>query len=631
MIEEANPELIGFFSSMVNAIIPKDRSAYNKQEAKKSVVALCYMIAGLRNKFVNQFKIEVGLYLAASGATWEAIDTLSSIGYSACAKTVTDFQKKIQTNHTAKIDSHFLEKGDCLHIYNVDDYHNIHEKRRPDTTSTSVAKHFATCVAKPVTECSTVPVVFNGISVHNPNNVEASRICWHLLNKYTGIFDISYSKRQLFWISEGYQNTNSFDRIELLTIHSYDDTIAERKHERSMGGLQLIGFKEQHLHSMQDYLNALKMILAVNKNSKCLEGHVAPIVADWPGQLFIRKALTHLHTSRSQIPKEIDSFIPMLGPLHLSLNKLMRNGWVKIKDVIMQKFGLACKDVEYQTTIDLLDNLIPATLDVYAILFRSGSFKEYVETVFRIWTFALRWKRKNYNKAPLVFLSDIFYWQDNHHPFADAIKNYLPCFNDYYVENTHSRIRANTSPNATVENIIKQAYVIADHDPIFKDVYCKTRRYPYSSSTLDYLSNKTMAEKKKKLKGYKLATLGKEVDLRHLPTAYSTSHLPQLGLCDQCGLQLNNNGEALACGHGYHPSCYGRRCIYYENFYKNGIFENVNSFLKRIEKGKNTLTQDDLDDENNEEEEEESSEEPVNEQADVSATLEAAINNINYW
>ncbi|RGB41193.1 hypothetical protein C1646_752455 [Rhizophagus diaphanus] len=51
MIEEANPELTGFFSSM----------------------------------------IEVGLYLAASGATWEAIDTLSSIGYSACAKTVTDF------------------------------------------------------------------------------------------------------------------------------------------------------------------------------------------------------------------------------------------------------------------------------------------------------------------------------------------------------------------------------------------------------------------------------------------------------------------------------------------------------------------------------------------------------------
>ena len=67
---------------------------------------------------------------------------------------------------------------------------------------------------------------------------------------------------------------------------------------------------------------------------------------------------------------------------------------------------------------------------------------------------------KNYNKASLVFLSDIFYWQDNHHPFADTIKNYLSCFNDYYIKNIYSRIRANTSSNATVESIIKQAYVI---------------------------------------------------------------------------------------------------------------------------------------------------------------------------
>lgn len=92
-----------------------------------------------------------------------------------------------------------------------------------------------------------------------------------------------------------------------------------------MSGLQLVGFKEQHLHSMQDYLNALQMILTVSRNSKCLEKHVAPIVADWPGQLFIRKALTHFHASKasglqSTISQEIESFIPMLGPLHLSLN-----------------------------------------------------------------------------------------------------------------------------------------------------------------------------------------------------------------------------------------------------------------------------------------------------------------------
>jgi hypothetical protein len=110
MIENASPELKGFFPSMVNAIIPKERSAYNKQEAKKSIVALCYMIAGLRNKFVNQFKMEVGLYLAASGATCEAIDTMSSLGYSICARSVANYQKKIYENHIINIESYFSKK-----------------------------------------------------------------------------------------------------------------------------------------------------------------------------------------------------------------------------------------------------------------------------------------------------------------------------------------------------------------------------------------------------------------------------------------------------------------------------------------------------------------------------------------
>ena len=62
--------------------------------------------------------------------------------------------------------------------------------------STSIAKHFATYVIKPV-KCLAVPIVFNKISIHNLNNDEASRICWYLLNQYTGIFDITYMERQL--------------------------------------------------------------------------------------------------------------------------------------------------------------------------------------------------------------------------------------------------------------------------------------------------------------------------------------------------------------------------------------------------------------------------------------------------
>ncbi|RHZ86517.1 hypothetical protein Glove_50g137 [Diversispora epigaea] len=69
----------------------KKHSVHNQNEAKKSIVRLYYLIARLQNKFVNQHKLEVGLYLMASGATWKSIDTISSLEYSAYAKTVEEY------------------------------------------------------------------------------------------------------------------------------------------------------------------------------------------------------------------------------------------------------------------------------------------------------------------------------------------------------------------------------------------------------------------------------------------------------------------------------------------------------------------------------------------------------------
>jgi len=45
------------------------------------------------------------------------------------------------------------------------------------------------------------------------------------------------------------------------------------------------------------------------------------------------------------------------------------DGWLEISDMIVENFGKT-KDVEYRMIIYLLDNIIPATLDIYAILFR---------------------------------------------------------------------------------------------------------------------------------------------------------------------------------------------------------------------------------------------------------------------
>ena len=67
-------------------------------------------MAGIRNKFANDFKLEVGLYLAASGATRTAIDTMNSIGLSACYTTVNNFKRKLANEHPLKIRDFFKEQ-----------------------------------------------------------------------------------------------------------------------------------------------------------------------------------------------------------------------------------------------------------------------------------------------------------------------------------------------------------------------------------------------------------------------------------------------------------------------------------------------------------------------------------------
>ncbi len=62
-------------------------------------------------------------------------------------------------------------------------------------------------------------------------------------------------------------------------------------------------------------MNALKLIISINNKTCHLDGYITPIVADWSGQLFIRKIL-YIKTSL----QEIEPFLPMLDLFHLSLN-----------------------------------------------------------------------------------------------------------------------------------------------------------------------------------------------------------------------------------------------------------------------------------------------------------------------
>src|SRR6185369_754858 len=473
--------------------------------------------------------------------------------------------------------------------------------------------------------------------------------------------------------------------------------IEEKKEERSMKSVKIINIKEQNLRSLSDYPSAIEMITGVSSLAEYVKFNAIPIIADYPGQLFIRKAITlYLKNQQNNIQQinldHILNFIPILGPLHVSLNsredvvvlfhdffknlyctvfekkgfpekpkpwkinyllQFAHDGWLEISDMITEKFGKT-KDTEYRMIIDLLDNIIPAVLDIYAILFRSGAFDQYLETIFRIWTFFLRWNRKNYDKLPLAFLSDYFYWKNNNHPFARLLENSLVNFNDYFVENIHSRIRAQTHKLSSVESIIQEAFIIDTHqNESFVNAFSRTKRYPYTMSTLNYLKKKTSCflieyfssiyrnlnqsrpifDNKKKLTKYHLCTLNKMVDIKLLPSGYHTTHIPEMDKCDHCNDKFDPNlpeydGEVLICGHSYHYECFEmleNSCGHCAEFYKKGIVDKVKSFVKRLEKGEDTLTK------NESENEQESIENiDINEEA-IDRMLTNAKNEIKNW
>jgi hypothetical protein len=184
-----------------------------------------------------------------------------------------------------------------------------------------------------------------------------------------------------------------------------------------------------------------------------------------------------------------------------------------------------------------------------------------------------------------------------------------------------------------------------------KDTFQKTKAYPYKPSSLNVLAEKTSLflldyfqeifknrgksklHKSKKKTQCQLATLGETVDLKCLPTGYSTNVSPLPDSCDHCRKKLDD-GEVLICGHGYHFECYQMMeygCRHCEEYYKRGIYSNVNSFLDRLEKGPNILTSDEQDETLVEEENEVVEEVETNRSQEVHTEFINALNRVNTW
>src|SRR6266542_3322166 len=111
----------------------------------------------------------------------------------------------------------------------------------------------------------------------------------------------------------------------------------------------------------------------------------------------------------------------------------------------------------------------------------------------RMWIIFYQYRRKNYNKLPLAFLSNVFYWQNINHPIVETLETFFHIFNDYYVENFHSSIRYQTNSFNTAQQIINQAKVIDQTrgKNSFNEIFSNNNIIIYTAKQLEFLEKKT--------------------------------------------------------------------------------------------------------------------------------------------
>jgi hypothetical protein len=532
----------------------------------------------------------------------------------------------------------------------------------------------------------------NVINHQNPKGVDFSNIIIQLDSKYMKNLSITYQDRKksftdLFKLSETHEK-----RTEQLLVHNYDIRIAERKDDRSMHNTKLVDLLEGNLHSTKDYLSVIRSIINIPEMHAYLEKNILAAPMDYPGQRNVRRAIVNymINGEQSDTPPQILNIVPFIGPLHISINsresvflinydffekmyhsifgsrkilakkpkpyrinfllEIAFKGWLLVKESVQNLF-YNCKDPEACMFIDLLDNIIPLALDFYPIIFRSGCWEAYEEAMLRIWTIFYRYRRKNYNKLPLAFLSDVFYWQNINHPIAKTLKTSLHIFNDYYVENFHSSLRHQTNSFNTAQQIIHQAKVIDQTrgKNSFNEMFSNNHNIIYTVKQLEFLEKKTAiflldlfqcvwkhrgCTTKKKVKKYwqfNLPTLGKMVDQRVLPMGWNSSCHPRLDrLCDWdlCTLSSEVPGGILSCGHGYHIECFiqaNERCPHCYKFLYDGIKYNCKVFQNVLSKEFDNDEEDNEDLENQEDLQENNVDEMVVIDEGINKKLEEAL------
>ena len=486
-------------------------------------MVIIYIMMYSQSQKSNAFQIALSRTLQQFGVTKQGLESLRNLGIAAHPQTVKLLTQSSSSTHSSNVLTFIksaIEKNQLI-IFCIDDYHNIHTQHRPEAKTQTQAIHMTTLLLKVFPNVLAVPIHGNNELPKSP--VEVAEIK-NFVTSNLPILSKPYAENMPDWVRAKYFDPEA-ERQRLL-IHDYQHTEIEQM--RSMDNTKLVDSIQLDLKSCENVLTAVKKMLSSGLNVY-LSNFIAPFVGDWPMQFYIRQLI---YSNDPNVPPCLKNVVPFIGPLHISLNarecvllnfhqlfadlysflfgkkaklakkpkpwrislllEVLYGGWTLIRDMMLSVFH-KCKDIEFLTLLNLLDNYVPLVLSIYSIVFKCNKYELFCQSVLHCWVMFVVFQRRHYNKALLIMLSTFLHLEENSPTLFETLRQNLVAFDEYAVENFHSVLRRRSKETDTADEIALKAKEIdaCKHElHSFQSTFVPPRKFHFSSKRINKLKAK---------------------------------------------------------------------------------------------------------------------------------------------
>ena len=245
------------YNCIKDAICSEKMSDERKHLSEVCTMVIIYIMVYSKSQKSNSFQVALSRILLQFGISQQGLESLKNLGITAHPETI----RKNVAKSSSLTENHVLTfvestiKHNHFIIFCIDDYHNIHTMRRPETKIQTQSIHMATLLVK-------VFPNIKAVACHGHNALPAQPVqineLQHFVKRNLSTLSKTFAENIPDWVTAKYFDPEA-EHHGLLT-HDYQQT--DIYHTRCMENTKLVDSIHLPLKCCNDVLTGLKKMFA---------------------------------------------------------------------------------------------------------------------------------------------------------------------------------------------------------------------------------------------------------------------------------------------------------------------------------------------------------------------------------